>query len=301
MDEPKVSIVILNWNGKHYLTACLKSLKNINYTNFDIMVVDNGSTDGSCQFLRSNFPDVTVLENEENLGFAEGNNVGIRGAMRTRADYILLLNNDTVVDPLFLKELIDVAENDRQIGIVGPKVYFMDEPSRICFAGGKRKWTTEWQHIGLEEIDKGQYNEVKETEFIYGCVLLLKREVIEKIGMLDADYFAYVEEIDLNYRAKQAGYKIVFVPHSKIWHKVGASDAQGRRSSVRIYYITRNNLLFLKNNGSLADIMKFSIFVLPKWLTKAVLSLVSETDTSRAMFRAFKDFLLGRFGKVRLE
>lgn len=301
MKEKKVSIIIVNWNGKEFLKDCFDSINQNVYNNYEIIVVDNGSSDGSCDFIKSQYKDVILIKNNDNLGFAEGNNIGIDFALSNRAEYVLLLNNDTVVDPHFIDKLVKVAESDPQVGIVGSMVYFMDNPKKICFAGGRRKWNTQWAHIGLEEIDEGQYDEVTETEYIYGCALMLKREVIKRVGVFDPDYFTYVEEVDLNYRVQKAGYKIVFVPQSKVWHKIAASNKGGRTSPVRQYYMTRNNLLFLKKNGTPLDILKFSILVLPKWFIKAVISLRHETSTFRATIRGLADFFNGKFGKVNLS
>lgn len=295
--QKKVSIIIVNWNGIEHLKECFDSLTKIKYSNYEIIFVDNGSLDNSVQFIRSEFSDTIILKNEKNLGFAEGNNVGMRYALKHGTDYILLLNNDTTVHEDFLCELIKVSENDDSIGIVGSKVYFMNIPNKICFAGGKRRWTTEWKHIGLNKIDIGQYNEVVDTDFIYGCALMIKRKVLENVGLFDPDYFTYVEEIDMNYRVKKMGYRIVFVPNSKVWHKVAGSDKFGRVSPNRQYYITRNNLLFLKKYGNFIEKTKFLLFVLPKWFIKNLIYLAKSPKIFISTTVAIFDFIGGNFGK----
>jgi GT2 family glycosyltransferase len=252
MTPPKVTIIILNWNGKEDTIECLESLKHITYPNYEILLVDNGSTDGSVECFRERYPEIEIIENGENLGFAEGNNVGIQRAMDKSADYVLLLNNDTVVDPEFLGELVKVAENNEKIWIVGPKIYYYFYEGRkdvIWFAGGKilRNFGQPF-HSGLHKIDKGQYDKLKNVDFISGCASLIKMEAIKQIGLLDTDYFAYFEDLDFNINVSKAGYKIVYSPNSKIWHK--ASSTSGFMSPMYIYFHTRNRILFVRKNSN---------------------------------------------------
>ena len=226
--EPKVVIVVLNWNGKRVTVECLESLKEIDYSNYEILLVDNGSTDGSQECFRARYPEIVLLENEANLGFAEGNNVGIRRAMDWHADYILLLNNDTTVHESFLSELVRVAESDSRIGFVGPKIYYDECHGRrdvIAFAGGRiNLWIGKARNIGEGEKDIGQYDDIKEVSYVQGACLLAKREVVQRIGLLDSTLFAYWEETDWCMRGCRAGYSSVFVQNAKIWHKVAVSS-----------------------------------------------------------------------------
>ena len=246
--NPRVAIIILNWNGKEDTIECLESLKHITYPNYEILLVDNGSADGSVECFRKRYPGMEIIENGENLGFAEGNNVGIRRAMAEGADYVLLLNNDTVVDPEFLGELVKVAEGDARIGIVGPKIYYYN--SKILQTVGNRVIVSLGQPFlrGLNEEDTNQYETICEVDSIPGCALLIKKEVITKIGLLDFRYFAYFEDMDWNLRANRAGYKIKIVPMSKIQHKGSAST---KLNSPLYYYLhTRNRILFVKRHSS---------------------------------------------------
>jgi GT2 family glycosyltransferase len=222
--NPLVYIIVLTWNGKTDTIECIKSLQGINYPNYRILVVDNASVDETATAIREQFPNVEVIVSKENLRFAGGNNIGIQYALSHGADYILLLNNDTIVDRNFLTYLITTAESDKNIGMVGPKIYYYSDPNRIWYAGGKIDWWMGWlSHIGVRETDNGQHSTPKETDFISGCCLLVKRAVIEKIGVLDTAYYIYGEDVDWCIRATQSCFKLFFEPKGKIWHKLSVS------------------------------------------------------------------------------
>jgi len=222
---PLVYIIILNWNGKEDTVACLRSIEKLEYPNFSVILVDNASSDGTAEYVKGKFPEVNIIANSENLRFAGGNNVGIKYAMEHNADQVLLLNNDTEVATNFLPELVHAIENDKSIGIAGPKIYYYDDKNVIWFAGGKVEFWKGWiSHIGIREPDHGQYDFAREVDYITGCCMLVRREVIEKIGKLDESFFIYGEDADWCLRASKAGYKLVYVPSSIIWHKVSASS-----------------------------------------------------------------------------
>ena len=221
---PLVYIIILNWNGWQDTIECLESLKKQTYRNFRIVVVDNGSSGPDVDILGERYGDfITIIENKKNYGFAGGNNVGIKYALKQGADYILLLNNDTILDPYFLEEVLKVAEQDPKVGIVGGKVYYYHYPNILQSVGGKVNW---WigkiYHYG-DCLDRGQFDEVAERDFVYATAMLVKREVFEKIGLLDPTLFFGIEEYDFCTRAKKAGYRVMYTYKAKIWHKGGAS------------------------------------------------------------------------------
>ncbi len=280
---------------------CLNSLRKINYDNYKIVVVDNGSVDGSVFEIRKRFPEVEIIENKTNLGFAGGNNIGIKCAINNRADYVLLINNDTIVEENFLGELVNIGESDREIGILGSKICYYDEPKIIWSAGGKVNCLkNKGVHIGLNEIDKGQYDKTKEADYLTGCCLLIKREVIEKIGVLAEDYFLYYEDTDFSLRTKKSGYKCFYVPESKIYHKVSRSTRPG--SSSYIYYHTRNGLVLAKRNGSLMNkiiLYFYCLFLFLKQIIK-IIFMPRKRNWAYAVLRGEKDFLLGRMGKAEL-
>ncbi len=289
--EPKVAIIILNWNGKKDTIECLESLKHITYPNYELLLVDNGSTDGSVECFRERYPGMEIIENSENLGFAEGNNVGIRMAMEKGVDYVLLLNNDTVVDPEFLGELVKVVEGDEMIGFAGPLVYYYNYNGRkdiITHAGGKLDmWKGNSYSVGRNKIDDGRYKKVKEVDYVEGSCILIKKDLINRIGLLDPVFFTYWEETDWCMRGYRAGFKSVFVPDAKIWHKVARSNKNG----IREFYMVRNKIWFMKKYASKLQYFSFiTYFLLFRfWKTNGIL-LIYQKD-----FKSFTSFLKGIF------
>jgi len=298
-----VTIIILNWNGLADTLECLESLADLDYPAYEVVVVDNGSMDGSVEAIRGCFPQVTLIENSENMGFAEGNNVGTRRALEHGADYVLLLNNDTVVDSAFLVELVNVAETDGEIGVASPLIFYYDAPDEIWTAGATINWVNgstrrlragETAHEGEPTFD---------VDFVSGCALLAKREVIETTGFLDPDYYLYYEEADWCVRARNQGYRIVCVPQAKMWHKVSRSI--GSSSPLVSYYMTRNALLFLRKH--LSGIQQ--VLSLGRSLVSTARSVVSiytkrknahRRANARAQVLGVWDFARGRFGAARM-
>jgi hypothetical protein len=259
---PKVAIVILNWNGLADTLECLDSLQKIVYPNYVIAVIDNGSKSNDAEIIKKKFGDfVFVIKEEKNLGFTGGCNEGIRWALRSWANYILLLNNDTVVDSNFLKELVKVAQKDVQIGIVGPKILCYEQPNIIVVAGGRINfWTGDTPLIAKNEIDDGRFDYNEEVDFISGAALLIKEETIRRIGLLNELYFAYYEDPEWCTKARKAGFKVVYVSKAKIWHK---EDTHMRGpSELSTYYMTRNRFIFMKRNASGLQFIFFSLYFL---------------------------------------
>ncbi len=241
---PLVYIIVLNWNGKNDTIECLRSLRGMTYPNARVLVVDNGSTDDSVDSIAQLFPDITILRNEKNLRFAGGNNKGIEHALTKKADAILLLNNDTIVENNFLTAMIDELLSNEQNGMVGPKILYFAAPKKIWFAGGIIKWHQGWMmHRGIREDDHGQYDYPTSTDYISGCCLLVKREVVEKIGMLDESYFIYGEDADWCERAKREGFLLRYAPKAIIWHKVSASSG-GNLSLYKNWNKLKSNFRF---------------------------------------------------------
>ncbi len=253
---PKVSIIILNWNGKTDTLECLNSLRQLQYVNYEVIVIDNGSSDDSVKCIQQQFPYVTILQNEGNLGFVVGNNLGIRDALASGSDYVLLLNNDTLVEPSFLTALIIIAEKYADIGMLNPVIYFANPEDTVpsedtfWFCAGKINWKSGIAHhitkLDLAEYFQG-YDDIIHTDFVTGCALLAKTEVIQKIGLLDPRFFIYYEDADWSLRCQKAGWKIAVVPTAKIWHKVSAATP-----SYQAYiWGHRNLILFLWKHSSL--------------------------------------------------
>jgi GT2 family glycosyltransferase len=297
---PRVIIIVLNWNGLADTLECLESLTRLDYPDCEVVVVDNGSTDGSVPVIRGRFPEVTILENNENLGYTGGNNVGLRYAMAQGADYALLLNNDTKVAPDFLCRLVEAVEPDPLLGMAGPTIYYHALPDVIWSAGGAIDWQRgRTRMVGLNERDEGQFGAKPRTvDFLTGCAMLVRRTVMEQVGLLDERFFAYYEETEWCVRAARAGYKIAHVPLARIWHKISPS---ARADSPLVhYYMTRNRLLFLKSTGAglrawlhtlIAEYLRtlISWSVRPRWRGKR--------QQQRAMVRAIGDAWRGRWGR----
>jgi GT2 family glycosyltransferase len=242
---PLVYIIVLTWNGKADTLECLQSLQKLSYPNYKIIVVDNASIDGTAEEVLQLYPTVALIRNSSNLRFAGGNNVGIKAALKNQADYILLLNNDTTVAENFLSHLIEAAGSDEQVGMAGPKIYYHSDPKRIWYAGGKIDWWSgSISHSGVRETDNGQFEKNKTTDYVTGCAMLVKKNVIEKIGILDESYFIYGEDADWSLRAVRAGFELLFVPKAVIWHKVSVSTG-GHFSWFKNWNKLKSQLRFL--------------------------------------------------------
>lgn len=233
---PSVAVVVLTWNGRDLTLDCLRSLEAVTTPNVRVMVVDNASTDGTVDAIRARYGDrIDILENPANLGFAAGNNAGIRRAMDDGARFVLLLNNDTTVAPNFIDELLPPMRESDTIGIATPKIYFAEPPNRIWYAGGEISlWRGIARHVGIRETDRGQHDRPRDVDYASGCALLARREVFERAGLLDESYRAYFEDADLCMRAARAGFRIRYVPTAKVWHRISASTGgQVSRAKIR--------------------------------------------------------------------
>ncbi len=294
---PKVFIIIINFNGWKDTQECLASLDKVNYDNFEIVLVDNASKERPQEADLKEFPNLKILYqfNKENLGFAGGNNQGIKIALSKGADYILLLNNDTVVASDFLSELVKEGEEDSKNGILGPLIYFYDRKDVIWSAGGRiNKRFYRGELIGYQEEDKNQYQATEQVDYISGTCLLIKREVIEKIGLLSEDYFLYYEDTDWCQRAKLAGWRCLFVPSSKIYHKISSSTREF--SYPYIYYHSRNGLIFCLKFGR-----KWQAFILSLWLfIKQIVKIAIgyKKQWAKPVLHGILDFWLDKKGKL---
>ncbi|MDH4037674.1 MAG: glycosyltransferase family 2 protein [Candidatus Krumholzibacteria bacterium] len=234
---PAIAVIVLTWNGRDLTLDCLDSLAKVTTPGVSVLVVDNASSDGTVEAVRERFgARVTVLSNPANLGYAAGNNAGIRRALDDGATHIVLLNNDTLVDPAFIAELAGGLDGTPGGGIAGPKIYYSTPPDRIWFAGGEvSMWRGTARHIGIRETDRGQYDTPRPVGYVSGCALMARREVFERVGMLDPSYRAYFEDTDFCVRASRAGFGIRYVPTAKVWHRISASTGGqlSRRKATR--------------------------------------------------------------------
>ncbi|MDF2386932.1 glycosyltransferase family 2 protein [Nostoc ellipsosporum NOK] len=300
---PQIYIIVLNWNGKEDTIECLESVQKIDYPNYKILLVDNGSIDDSVAAIRERFPQVSIIENGANLGFAAGNNVGIDYAISQGADYIFLLNNDTIVDPQILWAFIRANKQYPDAGILGSKIYYYKQPQKIWYAGVE--WIpsqARFLHLGCGNIDNDKdWREFQFPEYICGCAILVKAEVVKKIGMLEPKYFLMWEEVDWCYRAKRAGYKCLLVPESKVWHKISSSFSGGDKAPHYQYFWWRNRLLWVERNFSFLE--AFSIY---KAIFRDTLRQIrkyfnsqsgsQEKLKSQAALEGVKDYFLRKFG-----
>ena len=254
-----VYIILVNYNGYEDTVECIESLKKITYSNYKIIVVDNNSLDNSGQKIKQRFcEDIIYIPSDENLGFAGGNNLGIEYALKQNCDYVLLLNNDTLVEPDFLEPLLQVFKEEHSVGAVGGKIFHWSNPELLWFAGAKiNSFTGKTRHLGYLEKDMGQYDKITETDYITGCLMLVKREAIEAAGLMEDKYFLYYEETDWNLRIKKSGYRLFYTPNSRIYHKVSASMT--KINHIVNYYYDRNVVYFIsKNYGTLNKVFVHS-------------------------------------------
>ena len=333
MEYPKVTIIILNWNGWKDTLEALESVYQIKYPNYKVVLLDNGSDDESIEKIRgycegkikveseffeyslNNKPitlteyenhelnslknkslnppnnELILIKNSKNYGFTEGNNIGMKFALKTMdPDYILLLNNDTVVERYFLNELVNAAEKNPEIGFLGPKIYYYEFNGRkdvINFVGGKNNlWKFKPSNIGYKKLDKGQFDSNQEVDFIHGCCLLTRVSMINEIGLLDNEYFSYREENDWAIRGQIKGWKSVYVYKSRIWHKIGGSTERSTNLFVD-YYETRNRFLFMKKHGDAMHKTTFMLYFIffDFWFISAVLLVYFRN------YKRFKSFL----------
>jgi GT2 family glycosyltransferase len=298
MYKPLVYVIILN-NNRHYDTiACLASLSRSDYKNMSIILLDNSSTDGSISVIRNEYPAVQIISLEKNLGYAGNNNIGIKAALAQGAEWVFILNDDTLLDSSCLTLLLDAVEKDPEIGVVGPMVYHYDEPNVIQSAGGSLDNYWRNVHLGQNETDLGQFHSLHLVEWVSGCAILVKNKMVEKIGLLDERFFMYWEEIEWCIRAGRVGWKIAHIPQAKLWHKGVNRDYQAKPYVT--YYITRNHLLTLSKHKApmivwvytliriLVTLMSWS--VKPRWRSKL--------EHRDAMWKGFVHFIQGRYGKM---
>ncbi len=305
---PEVYFVVINRNQYELTRDCLISLQNQDYKNFQVIIVDNGSIDNSINRLENDFENFIFIKLSENIGYSPGNNVGIEYALSNGADYIFLLNNDTVVDRQMLSILMSVSESSNEIGIVGPTMYFSEPPDTI-WAGEN---IIDWKKANIIRKEMGtqcNYETVSQNppigvDYIDTCAILIKNEVFHRIGLMDGRYFINFDDLDLNIRSQRAGYKIVYVPAARIWHRV--SSSMGLTSPGTTYYMTRNALLFFWSHTpglwKFTDVLRITISTIRTiltWSLKPSFRKNAQYDRKRAAnIFALRDFFLGRFGKM---
>ena len=297
----KFFVVTVDFNTHKETHDWIGSIENLNHKGIDlqIVIIDNASKDPFILEKNEKKENIHFLRSEVNTGFTGGNNIGMRYAMQNGADYIMLVNNDTIADKHLLTELLHVLDSDEKIGITTPKIYFAkghefhkdrykkDELGKVFwFAGGYTDWKNITSvHRGVDEVDHGQYDKIEPVTFASGCCMLIKAEVLRKVGLLDAKYFLYFEDADLDERIIRAGYKIVYVPSAVLWH-INAASSGGSGNNLQDYFITRNRMLFGMRYAPLRSKVA---------LIRESLRLL--TSGRPMQKKGIRDFYLGRFGK----
>lgn len=300
LTEPRVSIVILNWNSYQVTLDCLLSLRKMDYRNFEVVLVDNGSVDDSPVKLLENVPEIRLIRNATNLGFAGGCNVGIRDALHRGTDYLLLLNNDTIVAPDFLSQLVAAAESDEKVGAVSPKILFFDRPDRLNYAGGEhRRWRLFPKVFGLRQLDDGSYDKIREVSFLTGCAFLIKARAVRQIGVLEEVYFHFYEDIEWSLRVLKAGYKDLYVPSAVVWHKEHYVTNKNQGNGFIEFYLARANMIFARKHVPL-KLWPFKMPFFGAWMVYRTLVFSSRWDWQKVL-SLYKGFLAGCFARLPEE
>lgn len=293
--NPSVFIVIVNYNGYKDTIECINSLKKIDYENYKIVVVDNNSNDDSVLKMKEKFKETKIIESSINLGFSGGNNLGIRYAIENKADYVLLLNNDTEVDKNFLKNIIERVKYEKNIGISTGKIKYFDNKNIIWYAGGKfNKYKGNSYHIGLDELDINQYNDEKKVTFISGCFMLIPIHIFKEVGLLSEEYFLYHEDTDYCCKVMKAGYELFYYGDSVIYHKVSSST--GKNSDLYYYYYTRNRCLLINNNLWLP----FKQIAFLFYFSSRMLKIIIKKQERNIIIQGIKDYKNGIVGYKKM-
>jgi GT2 family glycosyltransferase len=244
MSQPTVFVIIPNWNLRDDTIACVDSVIAGNRSGLRVVVVDNGSEDGSPEALADRYGSaIHQIVNTENLGYARGTNIGIRYALAQGAEYVLLLNNDTLIDKDLIERLIEVSESDPTTAVLGPAIYYYNDPNRFWRLGAvKRCWLPVPLEIGRDALDTGQFPASFDVDYITGCAMWVPAELFQTLGLLDGRFFMYFEDADFCQRVRGAGHRITVVPQARVWHKVSASTR--RQTPWAAYLRTRNRIIF---------------------------------------------------------
>lgn len=275
IDEAKIGIVLVNYNGEKFNDDCLESIFNSDYKNYEIIIVDNNSLDNSVDILKQKYSNkIKLIELKENLGFSVANNVGIELAIKNNCDYILLLNNDTIINKDMITTMVNASDDKKYV--VSPKIYYYSNKDIIWSAGGKIDWNKGMTiQYGMGEEDSCAVNKKYEIDFATGCCMLIPTTVIKTIGLLSDEYFLYYEDTDYCVRIRRAGFKIIYEPKAVMYHRVSASTG-GTKSPLYIYYMTRNRLIFNKKFNK-RNIIAMSYFYTTT-IIKAIINKIKKQD-----------------------
>lgn len=286
----KVTILLVNYNGKKYLEKCIESLYRQTYLNMSILIVDNCSDDGSVKFLKDRYPNIETIVCPQNYGFAKGNNIGIRYALDCGTDYVMLLNIDTTVDAHLLEYLMQEADQDT---VTVPTIYYDKRYMKIWYAGGEMDYVKG----DSSHILKGGNRVVQEVSFACGCCVLIHKKIIEKTGLFDENFYLYYEDTDWSLRCIKEGIKIKYVPRAKMWHKIGGSGGK-KGELLKTYYMTRNQLYFVKKHQ---DFIQMNTLKRTVQIMKDSFSENTEKEKRKYIWHGIRDFYRGKMGRLNLE
>ena len=272
MDCPLVYILILTWNRAGDVLTCLSHLHELDYPNYVPVVIDNASEDGTVDAIREKYPQITVLENPTNLGYAGGNNRGLKYALERGADYMLIANSDTVLPPNLIKELVRVASSSDDIAAVGAKNLKMDDPSRLWGAYIKVSYNRLLvKVIGQDKKDGPKYFAVKDVPGVIGCGVLVSRKAVEDVGFIDEFLFGYHEDMDWCQRARLKGYRLVYAGTAYILHKGSSStDTTQERFLPMYYFLARNTVIFARRYGRFVQFLRVIILTVLYGIRKEI-------------------------------
>jgi len=291
-----VSIIILNFNGKKFLKDCFESLKKQTYQYFEIILVDNGSTDNSVEFIKNNFPEVKIIANKENLGFAQANNQGFK---ITKGKYFVTLNNDTKTDKKWLENLVSVAEIDEKIGMVASKILSLKNPTLIDSVGINLSLNGMSRGRGRLEKDKGQYDKIEEIFMPSACAALYRKKMLEEIGFFDDKFFAYCEDTDLGLRGRLAGWKAFLSPQAVVYHYY--SGTAGAYSPLKVFLVERNHFWLVIKNFPLKLVLLYP-FLTPWYYFLHFYSFLTNRGSSSKFVQSFSFWsLLGSILKAHFS
>lgn len=295
MGDPSVHAVVVNWNGRELLRPCLRTLLASSYSSLSVVVVDNASTDGSRELVADEFPRVRLIANAENLGYAAAANEGLKSVEAEGGDYALLMNNDTEIDPAAVSSLVDAARGNPRAAFVGPMIYYHDRPGVIWSAGGSiRYWSGDIRHVGIRERDRGQFDRIREVDYVTACAVLVAVAPLRDIGLMDAGYFMYNEDTDWCVRAGERGYAVLVAPRAKVWHKVSMSSGGGL-TAYKIYHRFHSTFRFFRRHAR----PYHWIGIVPAVAARAVVFVLGELvrgrpENAAAVFRGAGDTVRGR-------
>jgi hypothetical protein len=301
MSAPRVAAIVVNWNRAEDTLRCLASLRASTGVDLSIVVVDNASSDGSCAAITLAYPDVEIIRNERNLGFAEGNNVAIRRLVSRGVPYLLLLNNDALVAPDAIRQLVEPLEEDPKLGVTSGAVCYLSQPHVVWSAGGRIDRRTgevgsDWHGAGVGDLP----SEPWWVDHVTGCCMLVRGAAIRRAGALDRRFFMYFEETEWCARIARAGYGLLVVPSARIWHAIDPRAQEG--SPAIAYYMTRNHLLYLRATHAPASAWAITLFRQGRTIASlfARPGSVTKMRGRVPMLRAMRDFALGRFGPAKV-